>query len=105
MQYVFILLVLGCLSLDNPDYPPAVPLDPELTSCAADEECAVVQLGCCDHCNGGIAVATNLQSEEEVRDAFSETCGTTYACTLVGCPPLLPVCNPTDGCTLDQGKL
>jgi hypothetical protein len=52
-------------------------------TCKADAECALVETACCDHCNGGKAVAVN---KAHVPDAakLRPSCGAT-ACTRRGC--------------------
>jgi hypothetical protein len=74
------------------EYPPPDPLPAEYTSCEVDEDCVVVSLGCCDHCNGGEARAANTANEDEVRDLYSERCGPRYSCTLMGCSQLEATC-------------
>ena len=93
------LLVSAC---GNPSYPPELPLDEELTTCTADEDCVVVQLGCCDACNGGVAVSARADRAEDVRGEFAEAGCATVDCTLMDCPPLLATC-PATTCTLEQG--
>jgi hypothetical protein len=58
-------------------------LDPAWTTCKADADCALVETACCDHCNGGKAVAVN---KAHVADAgkLRPACGPT-ACTKRGC--------------------
>lgn len=80
-------------------YPPPDPLDPELTACDTSPECVVVELGCCDSCNGGTAVAVNEASVEEVVERYSESCGRSYACTLMDCGTLEATCD-AGTCTL-----
>ncbi|MEL6349550.1 MAG: hypothetical protein AAFV53_40985 [Myxococcota bacterium] len=97
MRLALMLFLFACNN-----YPPPDPLESELTDCSADEECVVVELGCCDACNGGTAVAVNKAQEDETRDRYSERCGLNYACTLMACGSLDAVCD--DGtCVLEQG--
>jgi hypothetical protein len=92
----------ACGVFPNPNYPPELPLDPALTQCTIAGDCTVVELGCCDACNGGVAVAVRSDARGDVIDEYSEACGPTVACTLMGCPPLEAVCD-AGTCTLEQG--
>jgi hypothetical protein len=70
------------------------PPDPVLwNSCRVASDCALVELGCCDHCNGGRAVSVNREYADEVRETMSDACGEGHACTLMGCPAIEPVCR------------
>ena len=69
-----------------------VPLSGDTIACASGEDCAVVELGCCDHCNGGFAVAVNKEFETEVAERNGETCDEDEACTEMGCSALVPRC-------------
>ncbi len=72
---------------DGPSgYPPALPLDSRYTSCAAAEDCVPVELGCCDACNGGLAVAVHRDMAAEAMSRFGEQCAGVTACTEIGCP-------------------
>jgi hypothetical protein len=77
-------LLAGCASDGNDSYPPGE-LDASFTTCTQPTDCVVVELGCCDDCNGGLAVAVNNASAAEVEAAFSESCGNNTACTLMAC--------------------
>ena len=84
-----LLFAFACGGSDdvNDAYPPALPLESSLTECATVDDCVAVELGCCDECNGGFAVAVNTDSADAVVADFSETCGLSYACTAMGCAP------------------
>lgn len=77
------------------------PEDPEhidetydsLIKCSADEDCTMVELGCCDYCNGGRAEAVNKTNVDLVEERYGATCSETYTCTLMACPRLLARCN------------
>ena len=68
-------------------------LDASVVECTKDEDCVVVEIGCCDHCNGGEVVAVNAAYAEEVEDYHKPDCGETYACTMMACPDELPRCR------------
>jgi hypothetical protein len=74
------------------EYPPVLPLDPQYTSCESDADCVVVELGCCDACNGGTAVAVRRDRVAAVQERYGERCGSSTACTLRGCPPSTASC-------------
>ena len=91
------MMLLGLLSIlacTGSEYPPDLPLDAAYTDCEGDTDCTIVELGCCDDCNGGLAVAVNnTTSEAEVRDRFSERCGRRTACTEMDCPDHYATCD------------
>ena len=62
-------------------------------ACEADEDCTVVELGCCDHCNGGRTTATHKDFAEEIKEIMGDECEEDHACTLIGCAPVLARCN------------
>ena len=87
---------------DLSEYPPDLPLDAAYTECELVDDCVVVELGCCDDCNGGLAVAVNVSSEPDVVDRFTEVCDDDQACTEIGCPAWVLSCD--DGaCGLGRG--
>jgi hypothetical protein len=62
-------------------------------SCETDADCAVVELGCCDHCNGGSVMACRADHVDDVLRTFGAECAEDYACTLMACAPYLPTCS------------
>lgn len=103
-------LLLACGDAKDPDgtecaseYPPPSPLDAEFTGCEVDEDCVVVELGMCDACNGGTAVAVGTASELAVADQYAECVPDTgeWGCTAMACPPLYATCD-AGACTLQQ---
>jgi hypothetical protein len=96
MPQACILLLAACVGGDDAaasGYPPPLPLEANLTSCADESECQVVELGCCDQCNGGFAVAVHSDRVAEVMARFSEDCGSSFACTEIGCAPWVVRCE------------
>ncbi len=69
-----------------------VPLSGDAIACVDGDDCAIVELGCCDHCNGGFAVAVNREFETEVAERNGESCGEDDVCTEMGCASLVPRC-------------
>jgi hypothetical protein len=61
------LIALATLSLscDNANYPPRLPLDPQYTNCARDDQCIQIQLGCCEDCQGGLAVIVHRDQPQK----------------------------------------
>jgi len=107
MRIAILLGIVAC-SGDSGDpsatseYPPDLPLDASYTECDVAADCVAVELGCCDECNGGLAVAVNVASEDEVVDRFTEECGADQACTEIGCAPWVLSCD-AGTCGLDRG--
>lgn len=99
---VHLLALLTLAACGNPDYPPPDPLPAELTTCDVPEDCVVVELGCCDACNGGVVVAVHADHAAETRDTYSERCSGNTACTLVACAPNTADCIDST-CTVVTG--
>lgn len=94
----FLLLALTACGYPPP---PADELPEEYVTCAAPDECQVVEFGCCDACNGGEARAIRKDHADEARRRYQESCAFGVTCTLVACAPLRATC--TDGrCALAQ---
>ena len=102
MRYLILVtltLLLPACSSEEPapvesNYPPPETLDDAYRTCAVDEDCVIVQLGLCDHCNGGVSVAVNLDSEETVFDLYAEVePEEDWGCTLMACADLEAVCE------------
>ena len=78
-----------------------VDLDPppaSWTQCTEATDCQVVEIACCDHCNGGRVVAVKSrfarQAERRYRPRRCEE-----ACTERGCAQATPVCDEQSRCT------
>jgi len=76
-------------------------LPTEWVACRADADCQALELGCCDHCNGGWVMAVNQAHVARALAAYHANCeshdeilpdGTmTFSgpsCTEVGCGPI-----------------
>lgn len=72
--------------------PPRPTTIDERQACTVDADCAVVELGCCDHCNGGQVAGVHKDFAAEVHASATADCGDT-ACTLMAC-----VAQPTAVC-------
>ena len=81
------LAALACKSSPPPAAPPGGgggdTVD-ERQACAADTDCAVVELGCCDHCNGGKVAGVHKDFAADVHTSYAGDCSGT-ACTLMAC--------------------
>lgn len=62
-------------------------------SCETDADCAVIEIGCCDHCNGGSVMACRADYADDALRVFGAECPEDYACTLMACAPFLPKCS------------
>lgn len=71
--------------MEDPATPPPA-LDPKdpMFSCSAAADCQVVEMGCCDHCNGGWQLTVNKQQIDAAKAKYHEpNCG--GPCTERGC--------------------
>ncbi len=62
-------------------------------ACVSDDDCAVVELGCCDHCNGGWVMAVNGDYADDIEKIYGADCAEDHACTLMGCAEKLARCS------------
>lgn len=54
---------------------PAVDND-AMFACASAADCVVLEMGCCDHCNGGYLLSVNgLQAEQAIQNHRAHDCG------------------------------
>ena len=89
---VALVLVAGCKKQEAA--PVVSPTFDERQACGADEDCAVVQIECCDACNGGTAVGVHKDNAGDVRKEYvpAGSCdGKT--CTLMACPEPVAICR------------
>jgi hypothetical protein len=98
MQLLLGVAVLWVAACQPPPPPAGAPPPPgsgsfdERQACTVDADCAVVQLACCDHCNGGTAVGIHRDHAGEVGRSYRGDCEG-VACTLRACPQPTPVCS------------
>ncbi|TNE88499.1 MAG: hypothetical protein EP330_14090 [Deltaproteobacteria bacterium] len=102
----WLLIMVACGTAQTVPWnpPEQESLDPAWTDCADGEACVVVQLGCCDHCNGGAAVSVRADAVGEVEAAMAEDCGGGEDCTLMGCGAVSAACD-AGVCVLLQEQL
>lgn len=82
----------GTLGIGGVGRLPALSLTGRVISCTVDSDCAIVELGCCDHCNGGWTASVNRDYEKQVRERNHDKCSGDNFCTDIGCPMLFPQC-------------
>jgi hypothetical protein len=110
--FVLVFSLLGCAAqkVENPPIKkPAKELKssdlqarPEWFACEVDTDCEVVQLSCCDACNGGTEIVINKKSTSAAKEAWSEECSSHPGCTERDCEDFTAVCLEKV-CTPKQG--
>ena len=107
---LILAVVLGgaaaaCQKAKPPDAPAPVGAGfDERQACTTDADCAVVEIECCDHCNGGTAVGVSKDTAAEIRAEYApaDSCKET-ACTLMACADdAVPICRQ-ERCGYAQG--
>jgi hypothetical protein len=72
---------------------PAEGADDKMFACASDDECVVMEMGCCDHCNGGWRLSVNKTHGEAASTKYHDK-DCSGACTERGCDwATAPVCH------------
>ena len=101
-----VIVAAGCGSPEKAPWTPPeqASLDEAWTDCSGGDSCVVVQLGCCDHCNGGAAVSVSANSAADVEEALAEECTGTEDCTVMGCGEVSAECDEGT-CILMQEQL
>jgi hypothetical protein len=61
-------------------------------ACSADADCTVIEVGCCDHCNGGSVLSVSKAHADDALSAYKAT-GCSGACTERGCAAAEPICK------------
>jgi hypothetical protein len=94
----FAILMFAACSQGRSATPPAdddaiANLSGPVVECTKDEDCVVVEIGCCDHCNGGEVASVNVAYAEEVEEYHTGDCGDQIMCTMMACPDELPRCR------------
>lgn len=94
MTRALVLTLLVACGNDNPNYPPELPLPDEYRTCQVDADCTIVELGVCDHCNGGMAAAVSVDKEADALETYGETPpkGDDWGCTLMDCAQFAAEC-------------
>jgi hypothetical protein len=79
---------------------------PEWVACETDADCEIVELGCCDRCNGGTALSVNSAAKDKVAKEWGEAGCKDRACTELGCSALKTRCREKECVGVDEdGKL
>lgn len=97
------LLWVAAVGCDS-EYPPPTDMPAQYTACESPEDCVVVELGCCDECNGGEARSVNSDHANTVVRRYSEPCGPSTSCTTLGCAAWVTTCE-SNVCGLERGAL
>jgi hypothetical protein len=63
------------------------------TSCTTADDCTLLELGCCDHCNGGELLSVNKAHADEALAALKESPCTNVQCTERGCALEVATCT------------
>lgn len=97
----------ACAAEENPEYPPELPLPEEYRACQVDQDCTIVELGLCDHCNGGVSTAVSVDKQADAFEKYHEyePRGQNWACTEMACAPLEATCNDTLCETREQASV
>lgn len=66
---------------------------PALFACASDLDCTAIETQCCDHCNGGKALAVAKASLSEAKALFGPGDCSGVACTEMACSPSKVLCK------------
>lgn len=88
-----LMLIAACTGSRGtlPELPDLEPT-PEQRTCQADADCAAVELGCCNHCNGGRVVGVNRASAAAIEASRQAPCDD-FACTRKMCRPAKVRCD------------
>ncbi len=96
-------LLLPLAACQMTEYPPPAELPSDYTACDAPEDCVVVELGCCDACNGGEARSVSSAHLDAVRTQYTQGCALNQGCTEMGCSAWETTCE--EGvCGLQRGE-
>ena len=103
MWAIVAVLVAGCGSQpkESTGKPGSTerPVPAQWTACQADADCKLVEMGCCDHCNGGWVISVHRDHASAASAAHHEKCAATIepegdeygtsisgtSCTELGC--------------------
>jgi hypothetical protein len=87
-----LILAVGCKKKE--EGPVVSPTFDERQACTVDDDCAVVQIECCDACNGGTAVGVHKDYAKDVRKEYvpAGACDG-KVCTLMACPEPQAICR------------
>jgi len=64
----------------------------ELTSCSKDADCVLLEMGCCDYCNGGIVWAVS-DAQRSAAETMRPDCNDPPVCTTMGCAEVSVRCQ------------
>ena len=78
---------------------PLAPLEMEtppdaMFACVSDRDCKLVEMGCCDHCNGGSLMSVHTDHVEHATQTYHQPNCEAAMCTKMACvDPPRPVCD------------
>jgi len=102
--FVALLIPFFLIGCAGAEYPPPDELPAEYTSCDVPADCVVVELGCCDACNGGDARSVSRDQASAVAERYAESCGPATACTEMACGSWETTCEDSV-CGLLRGDI
>jgi hypothetical protein len=82
-----LLGLLGLGACGGKSTPAGKAVDPALTSCQVDSDCTLINLECCDSCNGGTSWSVSVRAAGAAKEAHGRPCGEDERCTLLACNP------------------
>lgn len=68
-------------------------IPPGWVACNVPNDCVAVELGCCDHCNGGKLGGFHKDYAKQAKDALGEVCTPPIACTEMACGQAVATCQ------------
>jgi len=84
--------------------PPAPALSPEIevdeeamSGCTSAADCVVLELGCCDRCDGGYRISVNRMHAEQATRVHAQECSSANPCEQLNC-------DTTHRATCDAGR-
>lgn len=90
--FAILISITGCTEGTQVEEGP-IPIEGDVIACTSDEDCAVVNLGCCPDYHHTNSVAVNIGYEEEVSARNGESCQDEQPCLAMGYIPLLARCT------------
>lgn len=66
---------------------------PEWSACTANDDCTAIELGCCDHCNGGKLMSVHKQYADAASAKHKQSPCINVACTEMACAAPVTFCD------------
>ncbi len=77
----------------NPGGSAPITVDEKYLDCNTATDCKVLEVGCCDICNGGGGIAVNKVFADEAYKKYKKICSPNWICTAMACPPPVAYCK------------